>query len=95
MQAAGGIISVTGEPGRPGVRVGASLVDQTTGLWAAIGILAALADRERLAGRVVDVSLYETAIALRPYQLMGYLGIRVRSGPTRNGLSGHAPTKRS
>ena len=31
MQAAGGLISVTGEPGRPGVRVGASLIDQGTG----------------------------------------------------------------
>ena len=42
MQAAGGIISVTGEEDRPGVRVGVSMIDQTTGMWAAIGILAAL-----------------------------------------------------
>ena len=31
MQAAGGLISITGEPGRPGVRVGSSLIDQGTG----------------------------------------------------------------
>ena len=75
MQAAAGIISVTGEPDRPGVRVGASVVDQTTGMWAAIGILAALHDRARTGrGRVVDVSLYETAVALLPYQVAGYLG---------------------
>lgn len=74
MQAAGGIISVTGEPGRPGVRVGASLVDQSTGLWAALGILAALHERTATArGRVVDVSLYETTIGLLPYQIAGYL----------------------
>jgi crotonobetainyl-CoA:carnitine CoA-transferase CaiB-like acyl-CoA transferase len=75
MQAAGGIISVTGEPGRPGVRVGVSVVDQTTGMWAALGIVAALWERERTGeGTVVDVSLYETVIGLVGYHLVGYLG---------------------
>jgi formyl-CoA transferase/CoA:oxalate CoA-transferase len=56
------------------VRVGTSLVDQGTAMWAAVGILLALADRERTGrGRVVDVSLYETAVNLVPYQLIGYL----------------------
>jgi formyl-CoA transferase/CoA:oxalate CoA-transferase len=74
MQAAGGIVSVTGEPDRPGVRVGASLVDQTTGMWAALGILAALAERAQTGrGRVVDVALYETAIGFLPYQLTDVL----------------------
>ena len=59
MQAAGGLISITGEPGRPGVRVGSSLIDQGTGKWAALGVLAALLERERTGeGTVVDVSLY-------------------------------------
>jgi crotonobetainyl-CoA:carnitine CoA-transferase CaiB-like acyl-CoA transferase len=75
MQAAGGIISVTGEPARPGVRVGVSLVDQGTGMWAAIAILAALHERERSGqGRVVDVSLYETALSYLSYHVTGYLG---------------------
>jgi crotonobetainyl-CoA:carnitine CoA-transferase CaiB-like acyl-CoA transferase len=71
MQATAGIVSVTGEAGQPGVRVGVSLVDQGTGQWAAIGILAAL-----LAGgpREIDVSLFETAVAYLPYQIIGYLG---------------------
>jgi crotonobetainyl-CoA:carnitine CoA-transferase CaiB-like acyl-CoA transferase len=74
MQAAGGIMSVTGEPDRPPVRVGVSLVDQATALWAVLGILLALGERERTGrGRVVDVSLYETAVSLVPYQLIGYL----------------------
>jgi formyl-CoA transferase/CoA:oxalate CoA-transferase len=74
MQAFGGIVSVTGEPDRPGVRAGASLVDQTTGLWAALGIVAALAERERTGeGIVVDTSLYETTVALLPYHLTGFL----------------------
>ena len=74
MQAAGGLISVTGEPGRPGVRVGTSTIDQGTGAWAAIGILAALLERERTGeGCVVDVSLYETAIGYLGYHLVGFL----------------------
>src|SRR6187551_240211 len=74
MQAAGGLISVTGEPGRPGVRVGASLIDQGTGTWAALGVLAALLERERTGeGVEVDVSLYETALGYLGYHLAGYL----------------------
>jgi crotonobetainyl-CoA:carnitine CoA-transferase CaiB-like acyl-CoA transferase len=74
MQAAGGLISITGEPGRPGVRVGSSLIDQGTGTWAALGVLAALLERERTGeGCVVDVSLYETAIGYIGYHLAGYL----------------------
>jgi formyl-CoA transferase/CoA:oxalate CoA-transferase len=74
MQAAGGLVSMTGEPGRPGVRVGASLIDQGTGTWAALGILAALLERERTGeGAVVDASLYETAVGYIGYHLTGYL----------------------
>ena len=62
MQAFGGIMSTTGEPGRPAVRVGASIVDMGTGMWAVIGALTALLERHTTGrGRVVDVSLFETA----------------------------------
>jgi crotonobetainyl-CoA:carnitine CoA-transferase CaiB-like acyl-CoA transferase len=70
LQAFGGIMSVTGEPNRPGVRVGASIVDQGTGMWAALGILAALLAG---GGRTVDVSLFETVVALLPYHVTAYL----------------------
>lgn len=74
MQAAGGLISITGEPGRPGVRVGSSLIDQGTGMWAALGVLAALLERDRTGeGSVVDVSLYETALGYIAYHVAGYL----------------------
>ncbi len=74
MQAAGGLISITGESGRPGVRVGSSLIDQGTGTWAALGVLAALLERERTGeGALVDVSLYETAVGYIGYHLAGYL----------------------
>jgi crotonobetainyl-CoA:carnitine CoA-transferase CaiB-like acyl-CoA transferase len=71
LQAASGIMSVTGERDGPPVRTGASVVDLATGVWAALGILAALTRDE---GCVVDVSLYETALSLLSYQLVGYLG---------------------
>jgi crotonobetainyl-CoA:carnitine CoA-transferase CaiB-like acyl-CoA transferase len=71
LQAFGGIMSVTGEADRPGVRVGTSVVDQGTGMWAALGIVAALYAG---GGRIVDVSLFETAVALLPYQVTAFLG---------------------
>jgi crotonobetainyl-CoA:carnitine CoA-transferase CaiB-like acyl-CoA transferase len=84
MQAAGGIMSVTGEADRPPVRTGASIVDQGTAMWSALGILAALRARDAgAAAQHVETSLYETAVNWVPYQLVGYLA----SGcvPTRLG----------
>jgi crotonobetainyl-CoA:carnitine CoA-transferase CaiB-like acyl-CoA transferase len=63
MQAFGGIMSVTGEEGRPPIRVGTSIVDMGTGMWSVIGILSALNRRHATgAGCIVDTSLYETAL---------------------------------
>lgn len=50
--------------------MGTSLVDQGTGMWAALGIVAAL---HAGGGRTVDVSLFETAVALLPYQVTAFL----------------------
>ena len=75
LQAASGIMSVTGEGDGPPVRVGVSLVDLGTGVWAALGVLAALYERESIGvGRTLELSLYETALSLLSYQLVGYLG---------------------
>ncbi len=65
MQAFGGIMSFTGEEGRPPVRVGSSIIDMGTGLWGVVGIVTALFRRSVTGkGAVIDVSLFETASAL-------------------------------
>jgi crotonobetainyl-CoA:carnitine CoA-transferase CaiB-like acyl-CoA transferase len=63
MQALSGIMSVTGEVGRPPVRVGPSMIDMGTGMWCVIGILSALNRRLQTGeGCLIDASLYETAL---------------------------------
>ena len=74
MQAFGGIMSVTGEEGRPPVRVGPSIVDVGTGMWAVIGILSALHRRDVTGeGCEVDTSLFETALNWMAQSAVGYL----------------------
>jgi crotonobetainyl-CoA:carnitine CoA-transferase CaiB-like acyl-CoA transferase len=64
VQAFSGIMSVTGEAGRPPIRVGPSIIDMGAGLWCVIGILAAVVRRQQTGeGCTVDTSLYETGIA--------------------------------
>ena len=63
-QAMGGVMSLTGHPGAGPTRVGTSTGDITAGLFAAIGILAALAARERSGrGARVDVSMLDAQVA--------------------------------
>ena len=86
MQAFTGIVSVTGESDRPGVRVGTSLIDLGTGVWAALGVVTALLERaETGRGREVDVSLFETGLSLVGYQLTDAL--RTGNVPERYGTA--------
>jgi formyl-CoA transferase/CoA:oxalate CoA-transferase len=82
IQAAGGLISMTGSPRSSGARAGASLIDMGTGIWSALGVLAALHARaETGEGAVVDTSLYETALSYIGYHLVGYLADGTVPGP--------------
>ena len=75
MQAYGGLMSVNGHPGGEPARVGTSIVDMGTGMWAALGILAALRQRDA-SGRAVEVTtaLFDTALMWMSYHAMGWLG---------------------
>lgn len=73
MQAQGGLMSVNGHPGQPPARVGTSIVDMGTGMWAALGILGALRERERTGeGGEVATALFDTALMWSSYHLMNY-----------------------
>jgi crotonobetainyl-CoA:carnitine CoA-transferase CaiB-like acyl-CoA transferase len=74
MQAFSGIMSITGEPGGAPVRSAVSFLDLTTGLLCALGVCAAIMQRERTGmGQRVDGSLLETAVSLLAYHAEGYL----------------------
>ena len=64
LQAFGGLMSVTGHEGAEPVRTGPSIIDQGAGMWAVIGILAALIRRNQSGeGCEVNTSLFETALS--------------------------------
>lgn len=70
MQAFGGMMSVTGENGRPPVRVGTSPIDMGAGMWVVTGVLAALLRRATTGrGGEVATSLYETALGWMLYHV--------------------------
>ena len=64
VQALSGLMSVTGEPDGEPVKVGVAVLDVVTGLYAAVGVLAAIREREATGhGRHVSVALYEASLA--------------------------------
>jgi crotonobetainyl-CoA:carnitine CoA-transferase CaiB-like acyl-CoA transferase len=68
-QGMGGLMSVTGLPGGPPVRVGIPISDLASGLYLSIGILVALHERERTGqGRWVQTSLLEAMVAMMDFQ---------------------------
>jgi len=64
IQGMGGIMSLTGEPEGQPMKVGVGIADVMTGMYAAVGILAALQHRNRTGeGQHIDISLLDTQIA--------------------------------
>lgn len=92
MQAHGGIMSVTGVDGGEPVRVGVSIVDQGAGMWAALGILAALNRRHATGeGCHVSTSLFETAIGWMAPHIGGYLSGGAMRRPLGSGVTEIVP----
>jgi crotonobetainyl-CoA:carnitine CoA-transferase CaiB-like acyl-CoA transferase len=74
MQAEAGYLSLTGEPEGPPSRMGLSIVDLMTGLFAAFALVSGvLAARESGKGRDLDVSLFDTALQNLAYLATWYL----------------------
>mgnify|MGYP002401787430 CR=1 FL=1 len=73
-QGMGGLMSVTGELGGGPMRAGIAVADSSAGNYAAIGILVALAERERSGkGQWVQTSLLQAMIAMTDFQAASYL----------------------
>src|SRR6202521_4259266 len=73
MQAFAGLMSVTGEPDGPPVRLGTSLVDMGAGMWTVIGVISALLQRAATGkGATIDTSLYETGLAWMIYHAASF-----------------------
>jgi crotonobetainyl-CoA:carnitine CoA-transferase CaiB-like acyl-CoA transferase len=89
VQAFAGLFSVNGGDEDPPSRFGAPVLDLGTGMWAAMGVLAALHQRARTGrGAVVDTSLFETALGwlsghVAGYRFTGDLPSRERTGSRR------------
>jgi crotonobetainyl-CoA:carnitine CoA-transferase CaiB-like acyl-CoA transferase len=83
LQARSGLMSVNGEADGPPVRVGVSILDMGAGIWLALGVLAALQERQRTGtGTYVSTSLLETGASFMGYDIAAYE------------LTGKAPGKR-
>ena len=91
-QGMSGLMSVTGFPGADPTRAGVAIGDSAAGLFATIGILAALNERNQSgAGQYIETSLLESLIALLGFQAAKYFGTGERPGPQGNDHASFAP----
>jgi len=87
VQARTGIMYITGEPDGQPVRTGVSVLDIGSGMWLAMGILAAIIERDKTGkGSIVETSLYETGIAWVSYHLSAN---QISGNPSVRSGAGH------
>lgn len=85
IQAMAGVMMLTGEPNSPPVRAGYSVVDNTGGMMAAIGMMAKIIEGK---GGQVDVALYDTLLSQLNY--LGSLYLNSGQVPERQPSGGHS-----
>jgi len=74
IQGMGGLMSVTGDPEGPPMKVGTAISDITAGMYATVAILAALRHRDRTGeGQHIDISLFDAQVGSLYNQAMNYL----------------------
>ena len=92
-EAVGGIRHTTGDPDRPPARCGVSLGDSLAALFAVIGTLAALHEREQSGkGQEVDVAIYEAVAAVMESTMADFEIGHVVRGRSGGALPGVAPS---
>ena len=91
-QGMSGLMSITGEPGEPPVKIGVPIADLTCALYATIAVLAALRARDRDGrGQFIDVSLLESAVSLAVWEAGRYFATGEIPRPTGSAHQAVAP----
>ncbi|WP_374765178.1 CaiB/BaiF CoA transferase family protein [Yunchengibacter salinarum] len=86
IQAMAGLMAITGDPATGPQKVGVAISDLVTGLYAAIGVLAALAERQKSGrGQHIDLALMDCTLSVLANQATNWL-----AGGVEPGLSGNA-----
>lgn len=91
-QARGGLMSITGTPDGGPAKVGVPIADLSCGLYAAMGVLAALRERDRSGeGQYVDVSLFESAVSFAVWEAGRWFATGEVGGPLGSAHQSQAP----
>jgi formyl-CoA transferase len=91
-QAMSGLMSITGEEGRPPVKIGVPMCDLACALYGALAAVSALHVRERTGrGQLIDVSLFEAGVSFSIWEAGKYFGNGEIPGPNGSAHQATAP----